>query len=118
MTAILISLTQGMVTQVVQVVKNPAFNAGDPREADSISGLEDALEKEMATHSSTPAWESHGQRSLVGYSPWGCKELDTTEQARACVQREWCLMLISASAAKVLALWSQTELNLNPNSDT
>ena len=20
-----------------------------------------------------------GQRSLVGYSPWGCKELDTTE---------------------------------------
>ena len=24
--------------------------------------------------------ESHGQRSLVEYSPWGCKELDTTEQ--------------------------------------
>ena len=24
--------------------------------------------------------ESHGQRRLVGYSPWGCKELDTTEQ--------------------------------------
>ena len=23
--------------------------------------------------------ESHGQRSLKGYSPWGCKELDTTE---------------------------------------
>ena len=23
--------------------------------------------------------ESHGQRSLVGYSPWGRKELDTTE---------------------------------------
>ena len=23
--------------------------------------------------------DSHGQRSLVGYSPWGCKELDTTE---------------------------------------
>ena len=22
--------------------------------------------------------EFHGQRSLVGYSPWGCKELDTT----------------------------------------
>ena len=30
----------------------------------------------------TPAFlpgESHGQRSLVGYSPWGHKELDTTE---------------------------------------
>ena len=24
--------------------------------------------------------ESHGRRSLVGYSPWGCKELDTTER--------------------------------------
>ena len=23
--------------------------------------------------------ESHWQRSLAGYSPWGCKELDTTE---------------------------------------
>ena len=23
--------------------------------------------------------ESHGQKSLVGYSPWGCKESDTTE---------------------------------------
>ena len=23
--------------------------------------------------------ESHGQRSLAGYSPWGCKESDTTE---------------------------------------
>ena len=24
--------------------------------------------------------ESHGQRSLVGYSPWGCKESDMTER--------------------------------------
>ena len=23
--------------------------------------------------------ENHGQRSLAGYSPWGCKESDTTE---------------------------------------
>ena len=39
---------------------------------------EDPLEKEMATHSSILAWEIHGQRSLVGYSPRGYKELDTT----------------------------------------
>ena len=32
-------------------------------------GQEDPLEKEMATHSSILAWESHGQRSLAGYSP-------------------------------------------------
>ena len=33
----------------------------------------------MATHSSTLG-KSHGQRSLVGCSPWGRKESDTTEQ--------------------------------------
>ena len=42
-------------------------------------GQEDPLEKGVATHSSMPG-ESHGQRSLVGYSPWGYKESDTTEQ--------------------------------------
>ena len=38
------------------------------------------MEKAMATHSSTLAWKSHGRRSLVGCSQWGCKELDTTER--------------------------------------
>ena len=33
------------------------------------------MEKEMATHSSILAWEIHGQSSLVGYSPWGCKRI-------------------------------------------
>ena len=33
----------------------------------------------MATHSSILAGKSYGQRSLVGYSMWGHKELDTTE---------------------------------------
>ena len=36
-------------------------------------GQENPLEKEMATHSSILAWKSHGQRRLVGYSPWGHK---------------------------------------------
>ena len=35
--------------------------------------------KEMATHSSILAGKSHGQRSLMGYSPWGRKKSDTTE---------------------------------------
>ena len=44
-------------------------------------GWEDPLEKGMATHSSILAWRIlHGQRSPVGYSPWGHKELDTTER--------------------------------------
>ena len=40
---------------------------------DSISGIE---------WQCTPVFllgKSHGQGSLAGYSPWGCKELDTTE---------------------------------------
>ena len=43
-------------------------------------GQEDPLEKEIAIHSSTIAWKIHGQRSLVGYSPWGRKESDMTER--------------------------------------
>ena len=42
-------------------------------------GREDPLEEEMATPSNIFAGESHEQRSLVGYRPWGCKELDMTE---------------------------------------
>ena len=41
-------------------------------------GQEDPLEEVMATHFSPG--ESHGQRSLAGYSPWGHKEADTTER--------------------------------------
>ena len=39
---------------------------------------EDLLEKEVATHSSILT-SSRGRKSLVGYSPWGSKELDMTE---------------------------------------
>ena len=45
----------------------------------SSLGCEYSVEKEMATHSSVLAWESHGQRSLAGYSPWGRKESNMTE---------------------------------------
>ena len=42
-------------------------------------GREDPLKKERQ---STPVFlpgESHGQRSLASYSPWGSKESDMTE---------------------------------------
>ena len=42
-------------------------------------GQEAPLEKEMATHFSILAWKIPWMEELVGYSPWGCKELDTTE---------------------------------------
>ena len=62
---------------MVLQVKNPLANVGDTGDVGSIQ--EDPLEKEMATHSSILAWKFHGQRSLVGYSPRGHKELDMTE---------------------------------------
>ena len=43
-------------------------------------GWEDSLRRERPP---TPVFlpgEFHGQRSLAGYSPWGHKELDMTEQ--------------------------------------
>ena len=39
---------------------------------------EDSLEKEMQPTPASLPGEFHGQKSLVGYSPWGGKELDTT----------------------------------------
>ena len=56
--------------------KESAFHIGDPG---WIPEWEDSLAKEIAT---TPVFlpgEFHGQRSLVSYSPWGCKKSDMTE---------------------------------------
>ena len=44
-------------------------------------GQENLLEKGMATPVFLPG-EFHGKRSLAGYSPWGCREPDMTEQLR------------------------------------
>ena len=38
------------------------------------------MEKEMQPTPVLFPGKLHGLRSLVGYSPWGCKESDTTEQ--------------------------------------
>ena len=60
---------------VVQTIKN--LPATQETKVQSL-GWEDALEKGLATHSSVLVL--HGQRSLVGYSPWGHKESDMKEQ--------------------------------------
>ena len=58
--------------------KESACNVGD---LDSIPGLG----RSPGGGHGNPLWYScpenpHGQRSLAGYSPWGRKELDTTER--------------------------------------
>ena len=49
-------------------------------------GWEYPLEKGMATPPVFLPGESHGGRSLVGYSPWGCKESDTTKRLHSLTQ--------------------------------
>ena len=43
-------------------------------------GWEDALEKEMATHSSTVAWKIPWMEEAGRLQSMGCKESDTTER--------------------------------------
>ena len=45
-----------------------------------ILGQEDPLEKGMAAHSSILAWRIPWTEEPGRLSPWGCKELDTTER--------------------------------------
>ena len=62
------------------MVKNPPANTRNVREASSIPGSGRSLEG--GNGQPTPVFlpgESHGWRSLAGYSPWDPKELDTTE---------------------------------------
>ena len=49
-------------------------------DSDSIPGSGRSPEGGMKNIPVFLPGESHGQRSLVGFSPWGCKELDVTEQ--------------------------------------
>ena len=65
-------------SQVAPVVKNPLANAGDVRDAGLIPGLGRSPGGGQPTSVFLPG-ESHGRRSLVGYSPWGHKESGTTE---------------------------------------
>ena len=54
----------------------------------------------MAAHSSILAWRSHGQRSLVGYSPWDHTESDTTERTQHRNMNFYILCLSCASQMK------------------
>ena len=64
---------------MVLVVNNSPANAGDVRDASSIPELEMRRRKWQLTPGFLPG-ESHGQRSLVGYSPLGHKESGSTER--------------------------------------
>ena len=62
----------------------------------------------MATH-------SHGQRSLMGYSPWSHKELDMTEETVCGVALEYkmpCWMSLSSTTMDMEAQDVRGSINL------
>ena len=70
--------------QVALVVTNLHGRARDTRDPVWSLGWEDPPGEGKSPWQPTPVFlpgKSHGQRSLVGCSPWGCEELDTTECA-------------------------------------
>ena len=55
------------------------LNVADVRDASSIPGWEDPRRRRWHPTPGFMPGESHGRGSLMGYSPWGRKESDTTE---------------------------------------
>ena len=66
-------------------------------------GGEDPLEEGMATHPSILAGESHGQKSLAGYSPRGLKESDTCEATEhTCIHTHMHIYIYKTQNSKIL----------------
>ena len=69
------------VSQAALVVKNPPANARDVRDDGLVLG---SGRYPGGGHSNPLQYSClenpHGQRGLASYSPWGCKESDTTEE--------------------------------------
>ena len=81
-------------SQVVLLVKNLPANAEDIRDMGSIPGKIPWRRVWQSTPIFLPG-KFHGQRSLVGYSPWGHEELDTTE--------------FTHTACRISVLWPEIE---------
>ena len=88
------------------IVKNLPAHAGDP-------GSTSWRRKWQPTPVFLPG-KSHGWRSLVGYSPWGPKEPDTTEHSHT----SYSPMLASASAETTDCLYPTVILRLEDHFPT
>ena len=67
---------------MAQWVKKSAWNARNSEDVGLITGSGRSAAGRLGNAVNTPVFmpgEVHGQSSLLDYSPWGCKELDTTE---------------------------------------
>ena len=83
------------------MVKNPPANTGDS--GVRSLGLEDPLEKEMATHSSFLAWEIPWTEEPSGLQLTGSQS-DTTEQLNSTTLRYFTLKLGSVDTVSLFSL--------------
>ena len=64
----------------------------------------------------------HGQRSMAGYSPWGCRELDMTEQLSTHTGAIWIIHLVTGLPCQLGYIANSfhylNELNLQPKALT
>ena len=66
---------------------------------------EDPLQKGLATHSNILTWRIPWMRSLVGYSPCGHKELDTTERLTLSHFQKAVILLGQPDSFRVYGRW-------------
>ena len=69
-------------SQVALVVKNPPAKAGGVRRRFSPWARRISWKRAWQCTSAFLPGESHGQGSLAGYSPWGHRESDMTEETQ------------------------------------
>ena len=60
--------------------RSPGEGNGNPFQYSCLENPMDGEPSGLQSHSSILAWRIPWTESLVGYSPWGCKESDTTER--------------------------------------
>ena len=58
--------------------------------------------------------ESHGQRGLTGYSPWGHKELDTTERLTHVLYMGTCYLILVSVLSQTCEV-SNSQINCSDN---
>ena len=94
---------------MVLVVKNlPAMQEMQEMRVRSL-GWEDPLERARQPTPVFLPWKSHGQRSLVGCSPVGCKGSDMTEAALACTHAKGRALMKTQEQQSRKCEWSLKE---------
>ena len=76
------ALSKGPPGQCFSFSSQPDFSPplrGWPMRAQILASIMPSMQKEMAPHSSVPAWRIPGRRSLVGCRLWGHTQSDMTE---------------------------------------